>query len=169
MTRLLLALALLLSTAILPAEDSPAVGLEARLKESAEASPQAAALMLELIALYTEEEQVFGLIRTAAKFSRAQPSHPKRPEVMISLIKGYAIASRHDDVIATGRQFVEKYPEHPLAVTAQDHLATSFERTGKLIPAADAQAASWTQSGQPALPPTNVGNAPFQPRHPVFT
>ena len=46
-----------------------AITLEARLKETAEASPAGAKLMLDLIDLYSKDEQVFGLIRTAGKFS----------------------------------------------------------------------------------------------------
>ena len=124
-----------------------AAALEARLKESAEASPTAAKLMLELLELYAKDEQVFGLIRTAGKFSRAQPEHPKRPEVIVRLIEAYAVSARHDDVIATGRQFLEKYPKHQLANAARGRLADSLERTGRTLPAAEQRDAIWRNGG----------------------
>ncbi len=95
----------------LPAAGDPAaraVELEARLKETAEASPAGAALMLELVDHYWQDGQVFGLIRTAGKFARTQTDHPRRAEVMLKLIDGYAATARHDDVIVTGRQFLER-------------------------------------------------------------
>ena len=93
----------------LPAAADPAaraVELEARLKETAETSPAGAELMLGLIDHYWQDGQVFGLIRTAGKFARSQPDHPRRAEVMLKLIDGHAAAARHDDVIVTGRQFL---------------------------------------------------------------
>ncbi|BCX49279.1 hypothetical protein HAHE_31870 [Haloferula helveola] len=137
-----LTLVLLLGVGHVAAQDR-AADLEARLKETAEASDAAASMMLELIDLYEKDEQVFGLIRTAGKFSRAQPDHPKRPEVILKLIDGYAIASRHDDVLATVRQFLEKYPDSPLSIPARDHFATSMERTGRIIQAARTLDDNW--------------------------
>ncbi|MEX1047931.1 MAG: hypothetical protein WED15_00275, partial [Akkermansiaceae bacterium] len=99
-----LAITLGLSLSAAPADE--AVALESRLKESAETSPAGAALMLDLIDLYWEDGQVFGLIRTASKFSRSQATHPRRAEVMLKLIDGYAASARHNDVITTGRQFL---------------------------------------------------------------
>ena len=135
---------------LLHAQDDPSIGLEARLKETADSSPQAAELMLKLISLYSEDERVFGSIRTAGKFSRAQTAHPQRPEVMITLLQGYAITSRHDDLIALGRQFIEKYPDHALAATARDHLATSLDRTSRTAQAGRILAEGWQKSGSPA-------------------
>ena len=124
-----------------PAEES--AKLEARLKESAEASPPAAELMLQLIDLYKGDGQVFGLIRTASKFSRAQTGHPRRAEVTLDLIKGYAAAARHEDVITTARQFLDIFPENPLTNEARDHLATAYERTGRVAQAADQRSLAW--------------------------
>ncbi|MDB4055089.1 hypothetical protein N9496_03775, partial [Akkermansiaceae bacterium] len=56
----------------------PTADLEAKLKETAESSLTGAKLMLELTDLYWNNEQVFGLIRTTGKFSRAQTEHPQR-------------------------------------------------------------------------------------------
>lgn len=147
LSTLALALLALLATSILvPAQDRMTT-LEARLKESAEGSPTAARVMIELIDLYAEQEQIFGLIRTAGKFSRAQLDHPKRPEVMLKLIQGYGVTARHDDVLSTGRQFLEKFPDHTLAPAVHDQLAISLERTGRPLPAAKHRESIWTRSG----------------------
>lgn len=143
----LIALALVATLSPLAAQNR-AEDLEARLKESAESSPAAATMMLELIALYEKDEQLFGIIRTAGKFSRAQSNHPKRPEVMVKLIEGYAITGRHNEVVTTGRQFLEKFPENPLAVETRKHLATTYQRTGRFLPAARALDANWKQGGK---------------------
>ena len=87
---------ILLSLRLTAAPVDDAVALEARLKETAEASPTGAKLMLELLDLYNKDGQVFGLIRTASKFSRAQPEHPRRAEVILKLIEGYAATARHE-------------------------------------------------------------------------
>ncbi|MDE0594678.1 MAG: tetratricopeptide repeat protein [Roseibacillus sp.] len=140
-------LALAATLCLLSAQDRSA-DLEARLKESAESSPSAGRMMLELIDLYEEDEHLFGLIRTTGKFSRAQTDHPKRPEVMLKLIEGYAITGRHDDVLTTGRQFIEKFPNHGLAVPVRDHLATSLERTSRHLQAAKERDTNWRQGGK---------------------
>ena len=66
----------------------PAADLEAKLKETAESSLTGAKLMLELTDLYWKNEQVFGLIRTTGKFSRAQTEHPQRAAMMLKLMDG---------------------------------------------------------------------------------
>lgn len=134
----------------LPAAGDPAakaVELEARLKETAETSPAGAELMLGLIDHYWQDGQVFGLIRTAGKFARSQPDHPRRAEVMLKLIDGHAAAARHDDVIVTGRQFLELFPDAPLANEARDRLATAFERSGRTPAAAVLRRDIWTKGG----------------------
>ena len=122
-----------------------AADLEARLKETAETSPTAARMMLELIALYESDEQLFGIIRTAGKFSRAQPDHPRRAEIMHKLVEGYAITGRHGDVITIGRQFREKFPDHALSLEVRRHMATTYERTGRYLQAARELDANWRQ------------------------
>ena len=124
-----------------------AADLEARLKESAEASPAAAKLMLDLIDLYWQDGQVFGLIRTAGKFSHSQSSHPRRAEIMLKLIDGYAATARHEDVITTGRQFLELFPNNPLTNNARDRLATAYERTGRSPSAATQCRDIWLNGG----------------------
>ncbi|MDA0765561.1 MAG: tetratricopeptide repeat protein [Verrucomicrobia bacterium] len=143
---LILALAIPLTAA--PADE--AVALEAKLKETAESSPGGAALMLQLIDLYWADEQVFGLIRTASKFSRAQPEHPRRAEIMLKLMDGYAVTSRHEDVITTGRQFLELFPGNPLTNPARHRLATAIERTGRGSQAATQRGEIWRNGGATA-------------------
>ncbi len=138
----------------MPASAAPAdkvdkaIELEARLKETAEASPAGATLMLELVDHYWQDGQVFGLIRTAGKFARAQTDHPRRAEVMLKLIDGYAATARHDDVVVNGRQFIELFPADPLANEARDRLATAFERSGRGPVAAGLRRDIWSKGGE---------------------
>ena len=143
-TILLLAL-LSIRLAGAPADD--AAGLEAKLKETAEASPAGAELMLGLIDIYRADGQVFGLIRTAGKFARSQAEHPRRAEVMLKLIEGYASAARHDDVITASRQFLEIFPNHPLTNAVRERLAGAYERTGRGTLAAEQLADAWKAAG----------------------
>ena len=121
--------------------------LEARLKETAETSQAGAGLMLELIEIYEKEGQVFGLIRTASKFARAQQDHPRRAEMTLKLIDGYAATARHDDVITAARQFLEILPTHALANEARDRIATAYERSGRATLAATQRATIWRNGG----------------------
>ena len=61
--------------------------LEAKLKEHLADSPEAADLMLALLQQREATEDVFGVIKTADDFVRAQSNHPKRAEVMVRLIE----------------------------------------------------------------------------------
>lgn len=140
---LFLCLPLLIAAAA--AQDTAA--LEARLKETAETSEPGAGLMLELIGIYEKDGQVFGLIRTASKFARAQQDHPRRAEITLKLIDGYAATARHDDIITTARQFLGILPTHPLANEARDRLATAYERTGRATLAATQRASIWRNGG----------------------
>ena len=119
------------------------VKLEARLKETAETSNTGADIMLQLIGLYKKDGQVFGLIRTASKFARAQKDHPRRAEVMLNLIDGYVALARHEDIITSARQFLEILPNHTLANEARERLATAYERTGRVTLGASQRAAIW--------------------------
>ena len=141
---------LVLGIQCLGAPADKAADFEARLKETAEVSPAGAKLMLDLIDLYWQDGQVFGLIRTAGKFSRAQADHPRRAEIMLKLIDGYAATARHEDVITTGRQFLEIFPNHALTNDARERLATAFERTGRAPSAAILCREIWQNGGRSA-------------------
>jgi len=154
LTKIPLFLLLSLTLSAAPAADT--VTLEARLKESTETSSAAAELMLELLEIYTKDGQVFGVIRTASKFSRAQPEHPRRAEVMLKLIEGYAATARHEDVITSSRQFQEIFPKSALGNQVRKHLATAYERTGRKTYAAVQLSDAWkngasTDTGVDAL------------------
>ena len=142
-----LALVLALSA---PAHADQAADLEAKLKEIAESSPTGAKLMLDLTELYWKNEQVFGLIRTTGKFSRAQTENPQRAEMTLKLMDGYAVTARHDDVIVTGRQFLEVFPKHALTNEVRDRIATAFEHTGRGTLAAAERLAIWQNDGTTA-------------------
>ncbi len=103
--------------------------LEARLKETAETSQTGAGLILELIGIYERDGQVFGLIRTASKFARAQQDHPRRAEMTLKLIDSYAATARHDDIITSARQFLEIIPTDTLANEALPPTARHPEPT----------------------------------------
>ena len=124
-----------------------AADLEAKLKETAESSLNGAKLMLELTDLYWKNEQVFGLIRTTGKFSRAQTEHPQRAAMMLKLMEGYAVTARHDDVIVTGRQFLEIFPKHALTNKVRDRMATAYENTGRGNLAAVERRMIWETGG----------------------
>ena len=142
-----LALVIALGHPVSGAPADPAADLEAKLKETAESSPSGAKLMRELTDLYWKNEQVFGLIRTTGKFSRAQAEHPQRAEMMLKLLDGYAVTARHADVITTGKQFLDIFPNHALTNAARDRLATAYEHTGRGALAAKERRTIWQNRG----------------------
>ena len=139
-------IALLLSFG-LPAHADQAADLEAKLKETTESSPSSGKLMEELADLYWKDERIFGLIRTASKFSRAQTENPKRAEMTLKLIEGYTVAAQHEDVIVTGRQFLEVFPAHKLTNQVRDRIATAYESTGRGNLAAIQRQTIWENGG----------------------
>ncbi|MDG2323611.1 MAG: tetratricopeptide repeat protein [Akkermansiaceae bacterium] len=139
-----LALVLALS---LPAHADRGADLEAKLKETTEASSTGAKLMKELTELYWKNEQVFGFIRTTGKFSRAQTKNPERAAMTLKQMDGYAAAARHEDVIITGRQFLEIFPKHALTNKVRDRIATALEHTGRGGHAAVERTAIWNNGG----------------------
>jgi TolA-binding protein len=141
-----LALVLILALSV-PVHADQAANLEAKLKETAESSPTGAKLMLDLTDLYWKNGQVFGLIRTTGKFSRAQTENPQRAAMMAKLMDGYAVTARHDDVIVTGRQFLEIFPKHALTNKVRDRIATAYEHTGRGNLAAAERHSIWQNGG----------------------
>ena len=140
-------LALILALSVPVHAVDQAANLEAKLKETAEASPTGAKLMLDLTDLYWKNEQVFGLIRTTGKFSRAQSDHPQRAAMTLKLMAGYSVTARHDDVIVTGRQFLEIFPKHALTNKVRDRIATAYEHTGRGKLAAAERRSIWQNGG----------------------
>ncbi|MFZ9936936.1 MAG: tetratricopeptide repeat protein [Luteolibacter sp.] len=115
--------------------------LEARLKDHLADSPEAAELMLALLAGREAAEDVFGVVKTASDFVRAQTKHPQRAAVMVRLIDGYAAGARHADVLTTGKQFFEIFPDSPLATRAHRPMAEAAEKLGQWHDAASHRAA----------------------------
>lgn len=105
--------------------------LEAKLRDHLADSPEAAELMLALLQEREATEDVFGVIKTAGDFVRAQSKHPKRAEVMVRLIEGYAAGARHGEVIATGKQFLEIFPDNALAIRTHHAMAEAYEKLGR--------------------------------------
>ena len=139
-------LALVLALSV-PVHADQAADLEAKLKETAESSPTGAKLMLDLTEFYWKNEQVFGLIRTTGKFSRAQTENPQRAAMTLKLIDGYAVTARHEDVLVTGRQFLEIFPKHALTNKVRDRIATAYEHTGRGNNAAAELRMIWENGG----------------------
>ncbi len=52
--------------------DKKATALEAQLNKSLDTSPEGAKVMIELVDLYYNEGRVFGLVRVAERFVKAQ-------------------------------------------------------------------------------------------------
>lgn len=105
--------------------------LEAKLKEHLVDSPEAADLMLALLLEREATEDVFGVIKTANDFVRAQSNHPMRAEIMVRLIEAYAASARHGEVITTGKQFHELFPDSPFALRAHQCMAEANEKLGR--------------------------------------
>jgi TolA-binding protein len=125
-----------------------AADLEAKLKETTESSTTGGKLLLQLIDHYWQNEQIFGLIRNASKFTRAQTDHPQRAQIMLKLIEGYAATARHEDVVITSRQFLEIFPNHALENQVRDRLATALEHTGRQSIAASERDFIWRHGGE---------------------
>ncbi|MCH7226258.1 tetratricopeptide repeat protein [Haloferula sp. A504] len=110
--------------------------LEAKLRDHLTDSPEAAELMLELLSEREANEDVFGVIKTAGDFVRAQAGHPRRAEVMVRLMEGHAAGARHADVVATGKRFLELFADDPSAPRAHRAMAEAFEELGRPAEAA---------------------------------
>ena len=125
-----------------PVQKEPAVekrstaDLEAEVEKNLLTTPAGAKAMLELIAHYDANGQIFGLIRTAKKFVSAQPAHPQHEPVALQLLGAYQITSRDSDLIADARQFLTRYPDSSEASKAERYLAAALERTGNRLQAA---------------------------------
>src|SRR5262245_8607727 len=84
--------ALLQETRAQQAEVSPADAkinqLESNLSKLRDTSPEAAAVMLELVDAYHAEGRVFGLIRVGQTFVTAFTQHPQHRAIMLKLLDG---------------------------------------------------------------------------------
>lgn len=118
-------------TAPAPSEsEKRAADLEAKLRQTLEGSEEGARILIELVDLYYDEGQVFGLVRAGKTFVNAQAGHPKHEEVMGKLIEGLAVASRNADLKAAILQFLERYPNSKKAPDFHRMLAGSSSGKG---------------------------------------
>lgn len=128
-------------------EEQRAADLEAKLRQTLETSDQGARVLLELIDLYYEQGQVFGLVRAGRTFVNVQPGHPRHEEVMGKLMEGLMVASRNREIKSTGLQFLERYPESKRAGDVHEALARVFAREGQRREAADHWRGAWEKRG----------------------
>lgn len=135
----------------LSASEQRAADLEAKLRQTLEGSDEGGRILLELVNLYYEDGQVFGLVRAGKIFVNAQPGHPKHEEVMGKLIKGLAVANRNPELKATILQFLDRYPKSKEAHEFHRMIAQVLEREGKRREAADHYRASWEKRGVAGL------------------
>ena len=138
----------------LPAQDAApseseqrAADLEAKLRQTLESSDEGARILLELINLYYDEGQIFGLVRSGKIFATAQAGHPQHEEVMGKLIDGLAVASQNADLKATVLQFLERYPNSKKTADAHRLIARVYHRENKRREAADHYRLSWEKRG----------------------
>ena len=102
-----------------PLDDPAAAGraaqrmleLEGVLASHLPGSDQAAAAMLELLQLYAQQGQAFGVVRVARRFIAAHPQHEWHPAVMRLLLDALRANASHVELQATARQYAERYPE----------------------------------------------------------
>ena len=76
--------------------DKKATALETQLNKSLDTSPDGAKVMIELVDLYYNEGRVFGLVRVAERFVKAQSRHDQHRQVMLKLIDGLEVMGRRD-------------------------------------------------------------------------
>ncbi len=131
--------------------EKQAADLEAKLRQTLEGSDEGARILIELVDIYYEEGQVFGLVRAGKTFVNAQAGHPKHEEIMARLVEGLAVASRNADLKATILQFLERYPNSKKAAGFHRMIARVLEREGQRRPAADHYRACWEKSGTAGL------------------
>ena len=128
-------------------EEQRAADLEAKLRQTLETSDEGARVLLELIDLYYDQGQVFGLVRAARTFANVQAGHPRHEEVMGKLMEGLLVASRNREIKSTGLQFLERYPDSKRAADVHEALARVFEQEGQRRQAADHWRGAWEKRG----------------------
>jgi len=130
-----------------PAPKKSTADLEAEVERNLLTTPAGAKAMLELIAHYDANGQIFGLIRTAKKFASAQPAHPQHKAVVLQLLGAYQITSRDADLTADARQFLTRHPDAAEAAKVERLMAGALERSGNRLQAAQSYQKAWEKSG----------------------
>ncbi|MFT5110402.1 MAG: TolA-binding protein, partial [Pseudoalteromonas tetraodonis] len=134
-----------------PVKKKSAADLEAEVERNLLTTPAGAKAMLELIAHYDANGQIFGLIRTTKKFASAQPAHPQHKTTVLELLGAYQITSRDADLITDARQFLTRHPDSAEAPNAERLLAGALERTGNRLQAAQTYQRVWEKQGAAAI------------------
>ncbi|MAY06123.1 MAG: hypothetical protein CMO72_02965, partial [Verrucomicrobiales bacterium] len=112
----------------LSAIDKKATALEAQLNKSLDTSVEGAKVMIELVDLYYGEGRVFGLVRVAERFVKAQSRHDQHREVMLKLIDGLEVMGRREELITIGRQYLTRYPDSTEALDVALRVSDGLER-----------------------------------------
>jgi TolA-binding protein len=121
--------------------------LETDLSKMRDTSPEAAAVMVELIDLYHAEGRVFGLIRVGQTFVTAFTSHPKHKDAMLKLADGLLATSRNKELITLIRQFEQRYPNDAAMARLEKILAATLDQVDDRPRAAEAYEAVWKRAG----------------------
>ena len=127
----------------LSAIDKKATALEAQLNKSLDTSVEGAKVMIELVDLYYGEGRVFGLVRVAERFVKAQSRHDQHREVMLKLIDGLEVMGRREELITIGRQYLTRYPDSTEALDVALRVSDGLERNRKRSEAADVLRLLW--------------------------
>jgi len=125
--------------------------LEADLSKLRDTSPEAAAVMVQLIDLYYAEGRVFGLIRVGQTFVTGFTSHPQHKDAMLKLFDGLLSTSRNKELITLARQFMQRYPNDPAIPRVEQVLAATLEQVDDRPRAAEALEAVWKRQGDTFL------------------
>jgi TolA-binding protein len=121
--------------------------LEADLGKLKDTSPEAAALMLELVDLYHEHARVFGLIRVGQRLITSHPTHARHADVMLKLLDGLQAASRNKETVATARQFLLRYADNKACPQIEELLARTLDQLPDRLATADAYTTVWRRQG----------------------
>ncbi len=132
----------------LSAIDKKATALEAQLNKSLDTSVEGAKVMIELVDLYYGEGRVFGLVRVAERFVKAQSRHDQHREVMLKLVDGLEVMGRRDELITIGRQYLTRYPDSTEALDVALRVSDGLERNRKRSEAADVLRLLWEHKSE---------------------
>jgi TolA-binding protein len=121
--------------------------LEAQLGKLRSSTPEAAAVMVQLVDQYYNTGRVHGLIRTGQDFVAQHSAHPQHKAVMLKLLDGLKTAGRTKEIVATARQFLAKYPQTPEAAGVEELLARTLTRSPDRQATAETYESVWRRLG----------------------
>ena len=121
--------------------------LESELGKFKDASPEAAALMLQLAKQYYQHGRTLGLVRICQRFTQIHIKHPQHEAMMLQLMDGQQVLSRNNDLIISARQFLQRYPKSAKAAEMEIRLADVLHQTPDRAAAAHAAEIVWQRYG----------------------